>query len=37
MAQTLLVFVPVILLFGAALLIPRPRRRSRRMKVRPGY
>lgn len=36
MAQTFLVFIPVILLFAAALLIPRPRRR-RRMKVRAGY
>jgi hypothetical protein len=30
MAQTMLVFIPVILLFAAAVAIPRPRRRSRR-------
>ncbi|WP_255442781.1 MULTISPECIES: hypothetical protein [Corallococcus] len=36
MMQTLLVFVPVALLVGAGLLIPRSRRRVRRWKVRAG-
>ncbi|WP_255424770.1 MULTISPECIES: hypothetical protein [Corallococcus] len=36
MMQTVLVFVPVALLVGAVLMIPRSRRRVRRWKVRVG-
>ncbi|MCP3105229.1 hypothetical protein LZ198_40805 [Myxococcus sp. K15C18031901] len=35
--QTLLVFVPVVLALVAAATIRRPRRRTRRIKVREGY
>ncbi|NTX14335.1 MULTISPECIES: hypothetical protein [Myxococcus] len=36
-AQALLVFVPVVLALVAAVAIRRPRRRTRRLKVREGY
>ncbi|WP_158624338.1 hypothetical protein [Corallococcus sp. CA041A] len=36
MMQTMLVFVPVALLVGAVVMIPRSRRRVRRWKVRAG-
>lgn len=32
MVQKLSLFIPIVLLLGAAVLIPRPRRRSRRWK-----